>query len=307
VIKAIRGRSKLPITVFPFLGATTLKVGDVRQRALDFKNATGIDIQIWQDSVATQATNLGWNSASPTVGEYYAAISKAIGATGFWDDAEIYAWRQQRAALLSQVLRQIEQASPHVSQTVVYLNQQYMSAVFPRPGRALEAPRLLAAYRAHVGIAGRVIKPSTYTWMSAPDTQHADSQNTKLFDDFAANPRDSADPRWVGVSGPATVQLDLGDTQRVDWVAVHWVHSAADSIYFPTSLKISSWNDGQFWNPTGEWLLAGFNVKNTNDTSADGEHVFSSDKPLGIDAQFIRVELPNSGRTFWSEVEIVGL
>lgn len=308
---SIKQYSNKPIIVSPILGGAESRTpAQIGARALAFKQATGIDIQAWQDSEQSWALNLNWQKrGTSSLADYFNAIGSAIGKNAFWSDIEVGnccdGWAEGQGgayypASLARVRKQIE-SSTGASKVVSWIHQTQMSSLtglskwVVAPG----AQRLGAAYRAWYGVGGDLVylTPTRYTWLTEPSTKHSDS-GKELTDGIAGDPKRFDEPSWVGIVGNASVELSFDSPKVVDWVGVHVLNVNEPSIKFPDKLRLTCKTTGNFQD-IGSW--------NLGITKRDSEYVLSNTTPLNATCKDVRVYLESSGGwTFLSEVEIVG-
>jgi len=323
LVAAIKTRTPAaPVVVAPplALGACNGLCGPsaLADKALRFRNATGVDIQAWQDSVGTSATRLNqWTRSGWTVEQYFAALADALGQDGIWADVELFTWASNlfqfpgyQPASMSRINEQLWEtrsgAGGRSAKRVVWLLQYHMSSVYP--GRFQGAERLLAAYKAYYGFAGRVLTPlndGNYVWETPPSSGYPDPGNQKLFDRHAGDPKDFLQADWTGVAGTAQLVIDLGSPQRVDWVAADLLHDPDLGIQIPSQLDVYCANlEGQ-WGATP--VMSSRPAPAFGGAASAGESVLGNDRPMGTTCRWLRVVLTNPGHwTFLSEMEIVG-
>lgn len=308
---SIKQYSNKPIIVSPILGGAELRTpAQIGARALAFKQATGIDIQAWQDSEQSFALNLNWQKrGTPSLSDYFNAIGGAIGKDAFWSDIEVgnccEGWAEGQGgayypASLARVRKQIE-SSTGASKIISWIHQSQMSSLaglskwVVAPGAA----RLGAAYRAWYGIGGDLayLTPTSYTWLTEPSSKHPDT-GKQLLDGISGDPKRFDDPSWVGLVGNASVEFSFDAPKTIAWVGVHVLNVNEPSIKFPDRLRLACKTTGSFQD-VGTWSLG--------ITKRDSEYVLSNTAPLNATCKGLRVYLESSGGwTFLSEVEIVG-
>jgi hypothetical protein len=302
--------SNRPILVSPFLAfvGPSYPPATVAQLAASFGQQTGVDIQVWQDSVGAQGIAAGWASKEyGSTDSYYAALAQALPVGGLWADVELFTccvdqfgfgggnYRPASSARLNQQLWNARHAAVRVS----WLLQEHIAGP-PIPLALPESPRLRDAYLALYGLSGHAVKPVGYTWTNPPASQYPDPGNTKLIDTITGDPLDFTNPAWTGIVGDAEIVVNLGSPTAVKWVAVELLRSKAPSITYPTSLAVDCDATGSnaFVN-VGSWPLP-------LTTDADGEYVLSNASPMSVTCTNVRIHLTNAAWTFLSEVELTG-
>lgn len=308
---SIKQHSTKPIIVSPILGGAESRTpAQIGARALAFKQATGIDIQAWQDSEQSYALNLNWQKrGTSSLSDYFNAIGSAIGKNAFWSDIEVGnccdGWAESQGgayypASLARVRKQIE-SSTGAGKVISWIHQTQMSSLtglskwVVAPG----AQRLGTAYRAWYGIGNDVayLTPTRYTWLTEPSTKHPDS-GKQLLDGISGDPKRFDDPSWVGLVGSASVEFSFDVPKSITWVGVHLLNMNEPGIKFPDKLRLTCKTTGNFQD-IGSWPLSV--------TKRDSEYVLSNTTPLNATCKDMRVYLDSSGGwTFLSEVEIVG-
>jgi hypothetical protein len=306
-VDAIRLHSALPIITAPYLGgAYTAWDGSVQTpaqvatKAAAFRDATGVDVQVWQDSLGSEMVAFGWSRQPYKVADYYGALMPVLGPSGFWPDVELFTYGNPQftgpgytAAPIARVAYSITSAG-NTDHKATFLQQYHMGRVVDHVARS---DRLMAAYKAWYRIAiGEYAAPESYTWQTQPSVTYPDSGG-QLTDLITGDPLSHTDPSWVGISGDARFTLDLGRKRSVRWVGCHVLNMTAQSVRFPDSIQVETSPQDGHWMAHGPYPL-GF-------TRSDGEYVISNDVPLTVDARYIRVTLANSGMTFISEVEVM--
>jgi Domain of unknown function (DUF4434) len=236
LVQRINGILDRSIVVSPYLsGGMNKTPAQIGQRALNFKLATGVDIQAWQDSVGAGPIHLTTN----TLGNYFSALSVAIGSASLWADNELFSWGSDSSSLwylpasIYRINEQLYQTrSPIVSKRVSWLAQAHMSRI--ASGRLPGSERLFDSYRALYGISGTFIIPTSYSWITSPAQNYPDSGN-ELADAFVGASDDPIDSRWSGILGNTTIVLSLGGIKTFDWVGIHLLRKGAWAIYLPTN------------------------------------------------------------------------
>ena len=308
---SIREYSNKPIIVSPILGGAESRTpAQIASRAVAFKQATGIDIQAWQDSEQTWALNLNWQKrGTPALAEYFNALGTALGKNGFWADIEVGnccdGWAEGQGgayypASLSRVRKQIESSSA-AGKIVSWIHQVQMSSLSGL-SKWVVAPgseRLGAAYRAWYGMGGQLayLTPARYTWTTQPAAAYPDS-GRELTDGISGDPKRFDDSTWVGITGNAVAEFSFDAAKKVDWVGVHVLHAGSAGIKFPTRMRVACKVSGNY-EEVGAWNLP--------ITQRDSEYVLSNTSPLNAACKDLRLTLDNAGGwIFLSEVEIVG-
>jgi hypothetical protein len=260
-----------------------------------------------------------WQRPSPdTVESYFTAIRDAVGVEHLWADVELFNWGNPlfptdspsgayHAASLARLNEQLwmvrDGPGGTTSRRVAWVAQIHMSGEHVH--RAPGAARLAATYRALYGLGGTLLTtPATpVTWQTPPSTSYPDTGNAELVDMHAGDPRNFAHSSWVGLVGNATVTLDLGAAQELDWVGVHLLADRAPGITLPTSMALSCSPDA-----SGESFISVATVArpfSASPTAQTAEWVFSN--PVALDApgcRRVRLALDNGAWTFLSEVEL---
>jgi Domain of unknown function (DUF4434) len=309
IVAAVHESSSRPVLVSPYLAhaAEQFEPEQVADMAAAFRDATGIDVQVWQDSIGVDGPDLGWG-ATASLADYYAAISRRLGRNGLWALNELFNCcvppfdgTAYRPTSLMRLNAQLFNASySYVGQRIVWLEQFHMGTVDPT--HYPESPRLAAAYRALYGLGGEYLKPVSYRWLTAPDDSYPDDGN-KLFDTRVGDPRAPTNLQWVGVNNPtyagrAQVEIILGARRKVDWVAAHLLHYEDWAIRFPDAMEVECSRGDDSWSSLGRWRL--------DLTKHNGEYVFSNPDPLNARCRALRVTFFNTGWTFVSELELIG-
>ncbi len=306
LVAAIRTVSSKPILISPYLsgayktnGATVATPAEVAARALDFQKTTGVDIQIWQDSLSMYATGLGWWARTPyTVQDYYKAIINALGSSHVWSDNELFnkgdpkiaTDGQYHSASMVRLAQQFAMSSM-VGKRLVNTEQEFLSTV--DKFKVAETARLQAAYKAYFGLSSdSFITPLRYTWRSMP----AVPDTTKMFDKKTGDPLSSVDVQWITIPKDAEIWIDLGSIQTVKWVAFHLL-SNPPSILLPTALPMICSIDDKNWQYMGRFALPV--------SDGQGEYVFSNPSALALSCRYIKAQLLSGLAVHISEVEIV--
>ncbi len=312
----LKGFSSKPVAVAPFLAGSPPPPATLAANAVAFKNATKVDLQIWQDSVGAAAIRLyPWSRAGATTEEYYSALAGALGA-GLWADVELFNYGDPlfntsgklsggyRSASAMRLNAQLW-SSRFAARRAAWLHQWHLCETIG-PARGFgEARRLREAFRALYGIAGSyLLKPSTpYTWQTPPSASYPDSGG-ELTDTHTGDPLVHTDKTWVGVNGTATMTFDLGAATQVDWVAAHVLAEPSPAIAAPSAIELRcSTNGSSFALVRAEPSpIAGVSLSGVTRE----EYVIGNLTPLAATGcRYLRVTLVNSAWTFVSEVEVV--
>jgi len=304
LVSTIKSISNKPVLVAPYLGGVQYSPAIVGQRAVDFKNATGTDIQVWQDSVGAGTIPVHAQNNQPILEDYFAAISNAIGANAFWSDNELFNYSAANdgswatSAPISRVKAQLAQSRlPYAAKRIAFIKQDLMS--YADSNATNGSKRLYDAYRAVYHAGGGYLRPAAYQWITPPSSIHPDTGD-KLFDGVTGDPASTADTAWVGISGNMVVRLDFGQVTKFDWIAAHLLGDGSQGITYPGTLKIYGAN-----SPVGEWTLLSSATLPITQQAGRGDYAFSNPNPLGAAYRYALVELDNPGQTFISELEVV--
>jgi hypothetical protein len=320
-VNAIRSVSNKPILVSPgLIGTSYTTPNEMANLASNFKNETGIDIFVWQDSVGEVAANIGWRD-EPTIYDYFLALSNLVGKNHLWVDHEFgnccvaptYSWGTNltKPASIARINKQIQLVPlTIVNKRVIWIQQHHMGTIAQR--RFEGSHRLKAAYQALYLNQGEYVKPVSYSFISPTHESFPDSGNEpfNLISGDPGHPFDTShnpifDPEWLGVVGSVEIDMNLGEIKNIDWVAIHLLKHAASSIEFPTKLEVHCSLDGINWPiKRGPWNLP------LPYGTEDGEYVFSNpnNSPLNIDCRFLKLKLTPKASwffTFLSEIEII--
>lgn len=309
LVSGIKSVLSKPVLIAPYLVGAEQNGGPagVAQRAADFKTATGVDIQVWQDSVGKGEIAAG----GTRLAEYFAALSGAIGPGSLWADIELFNCcipgtdldgGDYYPASIIRINRQLYMTGPpYTTKRVSWIKEHHMSRV--DPSKMDGADRLTDAFEAlYVPGGGSYVLPERYWWQTGgppplPSAAYPDSGN-ELFDAVTANPNSPLDPAWSGVVGNAAIVLDFGRERSFDWIAIH-VLGHPWGITFPAQLTLSGANPGQGWH-----ILAS---RTLPVGQGHGEYVFSNAAPLGVSFRYAKIELanPQNSWTFVGEVEVI--
>lgn len=308
-----------PAAVSPFLGSVNQLPSPtvVGAAASLFRNATGIDIQIWQDSIGafSQAKLFHWDRAGFSTEDYFSALSAQLGS-GLWANVELFnngsplfnsvngtltgAYRPASAQRLNQQLW----SGRFAAKRVAWLHQIHLSEV-GAPGAYQEGARLQAGYRAVFGIGGAgmltALNHSNYVWLTPPSPSYPDN-GSKMFDRRSADPTSPQDSGWVGVNGSATLRVDLGTTRALDWVGVQTLSRPSWGIRTPTTLTVRCGTTVSNL-ATVATINAPFTQAALASTEAE-EYVLGNYSPIGANCRHVELSMPNSNWTFIGEVEL---
>lgn len=300
IVSAVRSRSPLPIVVSPYLARATERFApeEVASMASRFQRSTGVDIQVWQDSVGAAGVDPGAprDGAKGGLHAYFAAIAGAIGRDHLWADVELFDCcgspftPASGARLATQLLAVGEDVA---SARFAWLPQRHLGIADPR--HEPESPRLRAAYLAMTARRGELVMPARYSWKTPPDPQYPDAGG-EMFDGHTADPLRWRDPGWTGVLGDAALHVELDAPRRVDWVGVHVLRDPSCGIDFPARIVVRC-----------DATSAGVAAELRSDLRArTGEYVIANEAALAAVCSSLDVELVGRGSwVFASEVEIV--
>ncbi|KAH3756232.1 hypothetical protein Pelo_11941 [Pelomyxa schiedti] len=310
VTTMMKSRYNIPVTVSPYLnGARTMNVtpATIAERAALFAATTGVDIQIWQDSVGADAINV-FNRDDYTLADYYSALADVLPI--FWSDNEAFNWGLNlegggyASASLGRFKLQLEQTIPYAAKFVTWIQQTQFGTV--DTAHCDESKRMLSAYKSWFSIQdGYIQLPFTYRYgdSTKPVDNHPDTELTKLSDGLIGDPTTSQSENWVAVQGDAEIIVDVGPDYGIDWVAVHLLSLPDEGILFPAKMALAVSRDyGSTWVDAGSWKLL--------PAQAQSEYVFGNLDQLrivgggGSQNTLLRIVLSNSGWTFFSELEM---
>jgi hypothetical protein len=317
LVAAVKARTPAaPVVAAPSLafalgacGGAPCDPAAVAARALGLRQATGLDVQAWQDGVGAAAVRLaGWDRATGfTVEAYLQALRGALGEAGLWTVVELFTWAPAllrfpgyQPAAASRLNEQLWEARHGPGGLrVAWLPQRHLSAV--HPGRLPGAARLLAAHRAAAGRSGQwLAAPAvSYAWESPPSPAYPDPGGL-LLDRRAGDPTDLLGG-WCGVLGSAALVVDLGAPRRIDWIALDLLSAPAAGVRLPRRLDISCAQVPGAWPAAPDVSVA------PPAEAAPGESVLGNDAPLGLGCRWLRLALDNPGAwTFVGELELIG-
>ncbi len=327
-VAAIRKLSSLPISVSPYLVSNWPGTpADAAKAARIFVTATKVDVLLYEDGMGGRRKSgdgyLGWNTP-PTSADYFAAISQAIGPEHLGVVHELFnptfgidgGHMAVATTRLNQQIEMVPDALLKPGARYTWTNQDLMSAVSPTAWP--DAARLLAGYRATHGMGGRMLHPTHVNWWTPTDTyevvpglpDYSSRCQTaygslKLIDGVIGDPF-SMTWDWAGTPESATICIDLGTVQTVDWVSLHVGQVVAENIRIPRSVTLSGSVDGGNW-----WQLAPARLITASETM-DGETVIGNATRMGVQIRYIWVFLDNgpfsgpSRKTRVSEIEVIG-
>lgn len=307
-----------PVMVAPYLGSPSTTPSALADDAEDFRNATGINVQIWQDGIGANPNAKLWHWSRPgySTEQYFQALAAKLGASGLWADVELFnfgdplflqtgtglsgAYRSASAMRLNQQLYATRQAGKRVS----WLHEWHMSE-YIGPGKGyVEEPRMMGVYRGFYGLGGSLVFPnnhSNYTWLTAPSANYPDSTGNELFNRQTGDPRNPQDPAWIGVNGAATVRIDIGTSKRIDWIGIHTLTYPSWGIRTPVSADLycgaSSSSLSKIATLTAPFTQASLSA------SAGEEYVLGNRTPLDATCRFVELRFANGNWTFVSEIE----
>jgi hypothetical protein len=220
LVSKIREKSQKPILIAPFFaGQSNTTPAELATRALDFKNRTGVTIEVWQDSIGADP-NLKLTSPGYTIKDYYSALIASLGQQSVWSDIELFnccttinfSGGAYRPGSITRISQQIDYANA-TGKKLAWLPQYHMGSV--DPNRYAGAERLLSAYKAWYGLQGgyEYIRPKSYAWTTQPSPNYTDSGD-ELTNGKTAPTKDFFNPEWVGVQGTAELVVDLGSSKK---------------------------------------------------------------------------------------------
>jgi hypothetical protein len=317
LVSIIRDENKdtRKILVSPFL-AGAQDPGMVAKLARDFQNVTKVNIQLWQDSVGYAGTNLGLRPG-PTLTQFYDALSGALGKENLWAVTELFNYGRPmeiesggayRPASIYRIYTQMSAASSvYVGKRIAWIPSTHMSnSGLAEDGALIEAPRLLAAYKAASGLQGKMIVPSSYYWNTPPGNQFRDPDNKKLFDKIVGDPLANFGQEWVGVpawvSGGTQITLRFESPAQIGWIAAHVMRSGTSGINLPDAIKLDCYDNPNFPLHWGTWSRPEDIHAFAGETS---EYVISNFVPVNKSCANIVVTLTGStGWHFVSEIEV---
>ncbi|WP_423162458.1 DUF4434 domain-containing protein [Stenotrophomonas maltophilia] len=320
VVTALKGSTpSRPVMVAPYLASSSVDPASVGRAAAQFRTATGVDVQIWQDGIgaASHARLFQWDRPGHSTEAYFEALSAALGASGLWADIELFnhgsplfletgnglsgAYRSASVQRINQQLWSARSAGKRVA----WLNQYHMSEVVgPGQGYA-ESSRMMNTYRGLYGLgASYLVDPvqTTYSYSVAPDANYPDSSGHELFDRRVGDPRNPMDAGWVGVHGNASITIDLGQRRRVDWIGLHTMTRPAWGIVTPTAVEVMCAEPGAAAVKIGV-LSAPFPQAGLSG-STEEEYVLGNAAPLAAQCRTLELRLANGSWTFLSEIEM---
>jgi len=312
LVNSIRRNSAKPILVSPHLtNITSLSPIEVARRAQSFRNATGVDILLWQDNAGVEGLKIDWAPTAHTIGDYFKKIVEMMGPDSTWSVHEAFnccvklaetetgsAYHPASMVRFSEQLAQAEQAS--VGHKISWIQQHHFGTVDPH--HHLEADRLLSAYRAYFEHAGEFLMPDRYFWLTPPDLHYSDGGN-EMFNWRIGDPNDFTNVEWVGIdvseSGYAELVLDLGEERVIEWIGFHILNNPEVGIHFPKELTLACFSKEQLWQGIDRWILPIIPESNIS------EYLFANTEPLSKKCSKVKATLTGTQWIFMSEVEMV--
>lgn len=318
-VEAIRAKSSKPILVAPpfYLADQNYTPTQIAARALDFQQQTGVNIQLWQDSVNATGFPVYKSALSQySTKDYYDAISAAIGKNNLWADIEIsnccvatkggLAGGGYTGVTAARIKAQLDNApSSVVSKRIAWIAQYHLTEVNPRGYYG--ADRALRSYRALFlpSLSQDVlITPLSYKWLSSRHPNYPDSGN-ELFDRrIGLAKRDSStnhtDPAYVGLNGSGSLEITLSDEYRISDIGIHFLHQNTVNAHFPSSINVTcSTNNFDWSSPV---------VLTHPSKQEDSELVIGNSKSkLDLTCRYLRLEFSsNNTLMLISEIELLG-
>jgi hypothetical protein len=312
LVQSIKRVSSKEILVSPHLLNLEVRTPiEMAYRALDFKNSTGIDIFLWQDSAGADGPKLQWDPFSRSFGNYISAISAYLGKDATWTVHEAFnccvssnafiGEASYRPASIIRLLEQIEDVkSTSVDKKITWIQQHHFGSV--DPDRHLEADRLMDAYKAQYRLSMEYLVAESYEWIIGPDPQYGD-RDQEMFNLHIGNPKDFMNEEWVGIDGKETgraeLVIDLGEERTLKWIGFHLMSMPQAGIRYPKQLTLACEAEKEIWIEMGSWILP---IKREETNS---EYLFSNHNPLDRDCRRIKASLIGNDWIFVSEVEII--
>ena len=313
----IKARSNKTIIYSPSIYSLEKNVAPsvLASKAQELINS-GIDILLPQDSVGSEATNLGWDTSEYTTAQYYYAMSQQIGKSKLWANNEIFACCKfptgtityNSPSSVTRLKQQVENTSQYVSKNVVFTYGNFMSSVFE--GNWNQG-RFLAEYKAYAGIEKDLINPISYTISPSPSQSYVDS-GSELTDGKIGDPKSYHDSGWVGITGESksgyyytNIVLDFGEKRNINWISANTLNYQSVSIYVPHEIEIFYSDDKTNWTSAGSWEPF-MRYKNYEWTANSGTNSISNSEELNINSRYIKLGLKSYGWVFISEIDIVG-
>jgi len=293
----------------------------IAARASAFRNATGVDIQVWQDNLG--ATKLfHWSRSGWSSEQYYDALASALGSGGVWADIEIFNYGRPlinrvngittggyRSASATRINQQLWSARS-VAKRVSWLHQWHMSEIIGPERGYVEAPLAQGLYRSIYGIGGArrltTLNYSGYALGTTPHASYPDTTAYELFDGRTGDPMNPNDPAWIGVPGAGgivKVTVDLGSAKQTDWIGLHMLTFPSWGIRASTSTDVYCGN-------TQAPLIKIATLTSPFPASAlltsDGEeYLLGNSSPLGKMCRILELHVRTNGSwLFMSELEL---
>ena len=312
---------KLVLVAPHFSEAESLSPATIASRALAFRSATGVDIQVWQDNLG--ATKLfHWSRAGYSSEQYYSALASALGASGLWADIEVFnygkplinrvggvmtgGYRSASATRINQQLWSARAAAKRVS----WLHQWHMSEVIGPSRGYVEAPLAQGLYRSIYGIGGAArltsLNYSGYSFGTSPNASYADSTGFELFDGQTGDPMNPTDRAWIGIPGAAGVvkiTVDLGVAKKTDWIGLHMLTYPSWGIRSSTSADVYC---GQSLGSLNKVATISSPFSAAALLTPDGEeYLLGNTSPISAVCRFIELRVATNGSwLFVSELEL---
>lgn len=318
-VEAIRAKSSKPILVAPpfYLSDQNYTPAQIAQRALSFQQQTGVNIQLWQDSVNATGFPVYKSALSQySTKDYYDAISTALGKDSLWADIEIsscciatkggLAGGGYTGVTAAKIKAQLDNAPSSVAgKRIAWIAQYHLTEVNPRGYYGTD--RTLRSYRALFlpSLSQDVlITPLSYKWLGSLHQNYPDSGN-ELFDRrIGLAKRDSStnhtDPAYVGLNNSGSLEITLADEHLISDIGIHFLHQNAVNAHFPSSISVTcSTNNFNWSSPV---------VLTHPSKQEDSELVIGNSKSkLDLTCKYLRLTFNNNNNlSLLSEIEIVG-
>lgn len=296
----------------------------VKDLAVNFSNATGVNIQMWQDSVGYCSQSIDSNQRSgPRLDRFYYELKLGLGGS-LWAVTELFNWGtlptygyagNYHPASARRLARQLSQASTaYVSQRAAWLPGNHLSTNgFAADGPMAEAPRFKATYKAMYRNDGELMTPFQYRWSTPPSATYSDSGN-EMFDGVVGDPLNHGASGWVGVpaylNNGSELLIDLGTEKTVRWVGVHTLRNAGSGIFIPDQIQLWCNDSGHVRIPNGTAnrpdKVKNYNGTNSEDRNYNSEYVIGNTSAMNYACRYLDLILTgDTGWHFLSEVEIV--
>jgi hypothetical protein len=313
LVSTIKRVSSKPILVSPNLvGVQALSPNELAYRALSFRNATGVDILLWQDAAGAEGAKLKWSSYSRSFSDYLSAIVHSLGGDATWSVHEAFNCcvissgaengAAYRPASLVRLLAQFEDVeSLPIAKKITWIQQHHFGSV--DTSRHFESSRLLDAYKAQFGLADEYLQAAeSYDWIDEPEPVYNDRGN-EMFNLLIGNPNDFTNAEWVGIdgkrNGKAEIVIDLGAERTINWIGFHLMSMPQVGIRFPKGLSLACLSPATTWDEIGRWEMP------IKDDGMISEYLFSNSYPLESVCSTIKATLYGEEWIFISEIEIV--